>query len=66
MLHELNEKHADMNPLDTELSARVFSYELAFWMQTSAPEAIATFASSLLRVRVALFLLVVISLSWLS
>jgi hypothetical protein len=40
MLHELNEKHADMNPLDTELSARVFSYELAFRMQTSAPEAI--------------------------
>jgi hypothetical protein len=24
MLHELNEKHSDLNPLDTELSARVF------------------------------------------
>jgi hypothetical protein len=40
LLHELNEKHADMNPADTELSARVYSYELAFRMQTHAPEAI--------------------------
>ena len=30
----------DINPLDTELSARVYSYELAFRMQTHAPEAI--------------------------
>ncbi len=40
MLHELNEKYGDVNPLDTELSARVFSYELAYRMQSSAPEAI--------------------------
>jgi hypothetical protein len=39
-LHELNEKHADVNPLDTELSARVYSYELAYRMQTHAPDAI--------------------------
>ena len=39
-VHELNEKHADLNPLDTELSARVQSYELAYRMQTHAPEAI--------------------------
>ena len=39
-LHELNEKYDDLNPMDSELSARVFSYELAFRMQTSAPEAI--------------------------
>jgi hypothetical protein len=40
LLHELNEKHADINPLDSELSARVYSYELAYRMQTHAPEAI--------------------------
>lgn len=39
-VHDLNEKHADMNPLDTELSARVHSYELAYKMQTHAPDAI--------------------------
>jgi hypothetical protein len=38
MLSELNEKHGDLHPLDTELSARVASYELAFRMQSSAPE----------------------------
>ncbi len=40
LLHELNEKHASQNPQDTELAARIHSYELAFRMQTSAPEAI--------------------------
>jgi len=39
-VHDLNEKHADNNPLDTELSARVQSYELAYRMQTHAPDAI--------------------------
>jgi hypothetical protein len=40
LLHELNEKHASQNPLDTELAARIHAYELAFRMQTSAPDAI--------------------------
>jgi hypothetical protein len=40
LLHDLNEKHASQNPQDTELAARIHSYELAFRMQTSAPEAI--------------------------
>jgi hypothetical protein len=40
MLAELNEKHGDLHPLDTELSARVSSYELAFRMQTHAPDVI--------------------------
>ena len=40
LLHELNEKHASANPDDTELAARIHTYELAFRMQTHAPEAI--------------------------
>jgi len=40
MLHEMNERHAEQDPLDTELSARTFSYELAYRMQTEAPDAI--------------------------
>jgi hypothetical protein len=40
MLHELNERHASRNPGDTELSARIHSYELAFRMQSHAPDAI--------------------------
>jgi hypothetical protein len=40
LLHDLNEKHASQFPQDTELAARIHSYELAFRMQTSAPEAI--------------------------
>jgi hypothetical protein len=40
LLHELNEKHMENNPADTELAARIHSYELAFRMQTSAPDAI--------------------------
>jgi hypothetical protein len=39
-LSQLNERHIDQNPLDTELSARVHSYELAFRMQSHAPDAI--------------------------
>jgi len=38
LLHDLNEKHAANNPADTELAARIHSYELAFRMQTHAPE----------------------------
>ena len=40
LLHEMNERYAATDPLDTELSARTFSYELAYRMQTHAPEAI--------------------------
>lgn len=40
LLHELNERHASHNPADTELSARIHSYELAFRMQSHAPDAI--------------------------
>lgn len=40
LLHELNEKHASQNPQDTELAGRIHSYELAFRMQASAPDAI--------------------------
>jgi hypothetical protein len=39
-LAELNQAHLEKNPLDTELSARIGSYELAFRMQTHASEAI--------------------------
>ncbi|MFM8394339.1 MAG: DUF1501 domain-containing protein, partial [Acidobacteriota bacterium] len=40
LLRELNEKHREQNPEDTELSARIHSYELAFRMQTHASDAI--------------------------
>ena len=40
MLREMNERHAEQNPLDSELSARTYSYELAYRMQGHAPEAI--------------------------
>src|SRR5215471_16544202 len=39
-LRELNERHREKNPEDTGLSARIYSYELAFKMQTSAADAI--------------------------
>src|SRR5215469_4678781 len=39
-LQELNERHQEKNPEDSELSARIYSYELAFRMQASATEAI--------------------------
>jgi uncharacterized protein (DUF1501 family) len=39
-VNKLNEQHLEHNPLDSELSARIYSYELAYKMQTSATEAI--------------------------
>jgi hypothetical protein len=39
-LNRMNERHREKNPLDTELSARVASYELAYRMQVHATEAI--------------------------
>src|SRR5258707_3331273 len=39
-VRELNQTHLEKNPGDSELSARIYSYELAFRMQTSAAEAI--------------------------
>ncbi len=38
LLKSMNEQ--DLDPADTELSARIASYELAFRMQSSAPEAV--------------------------
>ncbi len=40
LLKSLNEQHADRYPSDTELQARARSYNLAYKMQTSAPEAV--------------------------
>jgi len=40
LLRELNEQHLQMRPGDSELAARIESYELAFRMQTSAGEAV--------------------------
>jgi Protein of unknown function (DUF1501) len=40
LLRRLNEKRASLYPEDTELQARIRSYELADRMQTSAPEAV--------------------------
>ena len=40
LLGQLNEEHLAKNPEDTELSARIRSYELAFQMQSSATEAV--------------------------
>lgn len=37
-LHWLNQKHLDAHPGATELEARIRAYELAFRMQTAAPE----------------------------
>lgn len=39
-LGKLNAEHAKKYPGDTELSARIASYELAYRMQTCAPEAV--------------------------
>ena len=39
-LNELNRRHADPRPEQTELEARIASYELAFRMQAEAPEAV--------------------------
>jgi len=38
-LRKMNEQHLDSRNHDSELSARIASYELAFRMQMSAPEA---------------------------
>ncbi len=40
LLADLNREHLELNPEDTELSARIQSYELAFNMQVHATEAI--------------------------
>lgn len=40
LLARLNETHLARNPEDSELSARIYSYELAYRMQSSATEAI--------------------------
>jgi hypothetical protein len=40
LLHALNEQHRRERADDTELSARLEAYELAFRMQASAPEAV--------------------------
>ena len=39
-LAALNEQHAQLHPGDSELSARIASYELAYRMQGCAPEAV--------------------------
>ena len=39
-LKQLNQKHAEQRPQQTELEARIASYELAFRMQATAPEAV--------------------------
>lgn len=46
LLDKLNEEHRRRNPEDTELSARIASYELAYKMQTSAVEAVDVNAES--------------------
>ncbi len=38
-LNAANAKHADLRPFDRDLNARLESFELAYRMQTSAPEA---------------------------
>ncbi len=40
LLQALNEQHRQLRPDDTELAARMASYELAFRMQAAAPEAV--------------------------
>jgi hypothetical protein len=40
VLQRLNEQHAAGRPQDTELAARILSYELAFRMQTEAAEVV--------------------------
>src|SRR5436190_9756496 len=40
LLDALNREHAATRPLQTELEARIASYELAFRMQAEAPEAV--------------------------
>ncbi|MBT5017884.1 MAG: DUF1501 domain-containing protein [Planctomicrobium sp.] len=40
LLNDLNKKHMKQRPFQTDLEARIKSYELAFRMQANAPEAI--------------------------
>jgi hypothetical protein len=40
LLAELNQEHLQSRPGDSELAARIESYELAYRMQTSAPEVV--------------------------
>jgi hypothetical protein len=40
LLHQLNRQHAEQRPQQTELDARINSYELAYRMQAEAPEAV--------------------------
>ncbi|MCC6590036.1 MAG: DUF1501 domain-containing protein [Bryobacterales bacterium] len=40
LLKSLNEEHHEMHPLETALSARIHTYELAYQMQTAAAEAV--------------------------
>ncbi|MGE0607569.1 MAG: DUF1501 domain-containing protein [Pirellulales bacterium] len=40
LLRQLNQAHADSRPTQTDLSARINAYELAFRMQMAAPEAL--------------------------
>ncbi len=39
-LRKFNQRHANAHPDNSELSARIASYELAYRMQTAAPEAV--------------------------
>ena len=41
LLRHLNQKHLDTNPYEEELAARIESFELAYRMQSAAPEALA-------------------------
>src|SRR6186713_430993 len=40
LLDELNRKHAESNAAEKELAARIESFELAYRMQSAAPEAL--------------------------
>lgn len=40
LLRQLNEDHQRLHPLEGDLAARIQSYELAYRMQTAAPEAL--------------------------
>jgi hypothetical protein len=40
LLKQLNRRHQDRHPLNTDLEARIASYELAFRMQSEIPEAV--------------------------
>ena len=41
LLRYLNQKHLDANPYEEDLAARIESFELAYRMQSAAPEALA-------------------------